>query len=62
MVVDQYHSENGVFSIGLAHGKYRIIVTRGIEHDHFEKNIEVEKGKFETVKTSSSALFKPRDG
>ena len=49
---DQYHSENGVFSIGLAHGKYRIIVTRGIEHDHFEKNIEVEKGKFETVKTS----------
>ncbi|MBL6827118.1 MAG: hypothetical protein ISQ76_01525, partial [Opitutales bacterium] len=29
---DQYHSENGQFSIGLAPGKYKIIITRGIEH------------------------------
>ena len=41
--VDQYHSENGKFSIGLAPGKYRIVITRGIEHDHFEKQIEIQK-------------------
>ena len=50
--VDQYHSENGKFSIGLAPGKYRIVITRGIEHDHFEKQIEIQKGKFETIKTA----------
>ena len=50
--IDQYHSENGKFSIGLAPGKYRIVITRGIEHDHFEKQIEIQKGKFETVKTA----------
>ena len=50
--VDQFHSENGTFSIGLPPGKYKIIITRGIEHDHFEKLIEIKKGKFETIKTS----------
>ena len=50
--VDQYHSENGHFSIGLAAGKYRVVITRGIEHDHFEKQVEIKKGKFETVKTT----------
>ena len=35
--VDQFHSENGKFSVGLTPGKYKIVVTRGIEHDHFEK-------------------------
>ena len=50
--VDQYHSENGKFSIGLAPGKYRIVITRGIEHDHFEKQVEVLKGKFESIKTA----------
>ena len=50
--VDQFHSENGKFSVGLTPGKYKIVVTRGIEHDHFEKLIEVKKGKFEEIKTS----------
>lgn len=50
--VDQYHSEDGKFSIGLKPGKYKIIVTRGIEHDHFEKMIEVKKGVFEKIETS----------
>ena len=49
---DQYHSENGKFSIGLAPGKYKIIITRGIEHDHYEKILEVEKGKFVTIQKS----------
>ena len=50
--VDQYHSENGEFSIGLAPGKYRIVITRGIEHDHFELQVEVRQGKFESIKTA----------
>ena len=50
--VDQYHSENGDFSVGLAPGKYKVVVTRGIEHDHFQKLIEIQEGKFETIKTS----------
>ena len=55
---DQYHSENGKFSIGLAPGKYNIIVTRGIEHDHFEKRLEIKKGKFETIQTSLTRSVK----
>jgi len=42
---DQYHSENGEFSVALDPGKYKLIVTRGIEHDHIEKTIVVPKGK-----------------
>ena len=36
---NQYHSETGTFSIALNPGSYRIIVTRGIEFDHFAKEI-----------------------
>ena len=60
--VDQFHSENGKFSVGLTPGKYKIVVTRGIEHDHFEKLIEVKKGKFEEIKTSQTIRFHPRLG
>ena len=49
---DQYHSENGEFSIGLAPGKYKVILTRGIEYDHFEKQLEIRKGKFENIETA----------
>ena len=49
---DQFHSENGKFSIGLAPGNYKVIVTRGIEHDHFEKTIEIVKGQFGMISTS----------
>ena len=50
--VDQYHSENGSFQVGLAPGKYKVVVTRGIEYDHFEKVVEIKEGKFEEIKTS----------
>ena len=43
---DQYHSEKGKFSVALDPGKYKLIITRGIEHDHIEKTIVVPKGKF----------------
>ncbi len=43
---DQYHSEKGEFSVALDPGKYKLIVTRGIEHDHIDKTIVVPKGKY----------------
>ncbi len=43
---DQYHSEKGSFAVALDPGKYKLIVTRGIEHDHVEKTITVPKGKY----------------
>jgi hypothetical protein len=43
---DQYHSEKGNFSVALDPGKYKLIITRGIEHDHIEKTVVVPKGKY----------------
>lgn len=39
--VDQYHSEKGKFRVALPPGKYRIIVTRGIEYSHVARVIEL---------------------
>ena len=50
--VDQFHSENGIFSIGLDPGTYRVILTQGIEHDHFERVVKVSKGKFSSLQAS----------
>ncbi len=53
---DQYHSEKGEFSVALDPGKYKLIITRGIEHDHVEKTVSVPKGEylaFETTLTRS---------
>ena len=59
---DQFHSENGKFSIGLAPGNYKVIVTRGIEHDHFEKTIEIVKGQFGIISTLLSVRLKQQVG
>ncbi len=37
--VDQYHSEKGKFRVALPPGKYRVIVTRGIEFSHLEQEV-----------------------
>ena len=50
--VNQYHSENGKFSIGLDAGKYKVILTRGIEYDHLEKVITVKEGIFSSLQAS----------
>lgn len=34
--VDQYHSENGQFTVQLPPGKYRVVVVRGPEYNHLE--------------------------
>ena len=49
---DQYHSEKGKFSVALDPGKYKLILTRGIEHDHVEKTITVPKGQYVEVKSA----------
>ncbi len=41
---DQYHSENGQFTVGLPAGRYRVVVTRGIEYNHLEREVEIAPG------------------
>lgn len=43
--VDQYMSENGHFTQQLPPGKYRVVVVRGPEYSHLEKEVTVEAGK-----------------
>lgn len=43
--LDQYHSERGDFRVALAPGKYRIIVTRGIEYSHLAQDVTLAPGK-----------------
>lgn len=40
----QYHSENGAFTLQIDPGKYRVIITRGMEYDHHESTIVVKPG------------------
>jgi hypothetical protein len=47
---DQYHSERGKFQVPIAPGRYRVIVTRGIEYSHLSKEIELKTG--ETVRVT----------
>lgn len=42
---DQYHNENGKFEVPIPPGRYRIVVTRGIEYAHLEKEVLIEAGK-----------------
>lgn len=43
--VDQYMSEDGQFTQQLPPGKYRVVVVRGPEYSHLEKEVTVEAGK-----------------
>lgn len=45
--IDQYHSAKGRFAVALPPGKYRIVVTRGIEYSHLARTVEV--GAAQTV-------------
>jgi hypothetical protein len=42
---DQYHSERGQFEVALPPGRYKIIITRGIEYSHLEQTVEIAAGK-----------------
>ena len=43
--VDQYHSENGQFTVQLPVGKYRVVVVRGPEYGHLSQEVSVAAGK-----------------
>lgn len=49
---DQYHSENGNFSVQVPAGRYKVVVTRGIEFSHHEQEIQLEQGKTIEIKAS----------
>jgi len=42
--VDQYHSEKGDFRVQIPPGKYRVVVTRGIEYSHLEEQVTLAPG------------------
>lgn len=42
---EQFHSERGQFSTALPPGKYRVVVTRGIEYSHLIREIQVNAGE-----------------
>jgi hypothetical protein len=43
--VDQWHSENGQFTVALPAGKYRVVVVRGPEYGHLAREVTIEPGK-----------------
>ncbi|MEI6536068.1 MAG: CehA/McbA family metallohydrolase, partial [Verrucomicrobiaceae bacterium] len=47
---DQYHSENGHFSLQVPPGSYRIVVTHGIEFSHHEQDVTLEQGNNAVIK------------
>ncbi len=47
--VDQWHSETGTFKVALDPGKYRLVITRGIEHSSLVQEVEVKAGEFSAV-------------
>ncbi len=57
---DQYHSENGRFTLGVAPGRYEVIVTRGIEFSYFSRKIEVLPGEAQNIKCQLKRLVDTR--
>jgi hypothetical protein len=49
---DQYHSENGHFSVQVPPGTYHIVVTHGIEYNHHEEDITLAPGKEIAIKAT----------
>jgi hypothetical protein len=47
---DQWHSERGDFTVPLPAGKYRVVVTHGIEFSHHEQDVMVGQGAEVEVK------------
>ena len=48
--LDQYHSETGRFEVQVPPGDYRVVVTRGIEFGHLEKEIQLRPGRTEKIR------------
>ncbi len=46
---EQFHSETGEFRVPLPPGNYRVILTRGIEYSHIEREVTIAEGETGTV-------------
>lgn len=57
---NQYHSETGDFGVAIPPGKYRVVVTRGIEYDHHERVIDLAAGQEVQVKASLERVVDTR--
>ncbi|MGH9361571.1 MAG: hypothetical protein ACRD2T_06610, partial [Thermoanaerobaculia bacterium] len=57
---NQYHSEVGWFSVAVPPGKYRVVVTRGIEFDHHQEEVEVREGREARVDATLRRLVDSR--
>jgi hypothetical protein len=57
---DQYHSETGKFSTPLPPGKYRVVVTHGIEFSHLVREIGLRDGETVLVKGELKRLVDTR--
>jgi len=53
---DQYHSEKGSFTVQLPPGKYRVVVTHGIEFSHHEEEVELGAGVLHKIDTTLRRL------
>ncbi|MEM8954810.1 MAG: CehA/McbA family metallohydrolase [Verrucomicrobiota bacterium] len=47
---DQYHSERGDFRVPLPGGRYRVVVTRGPEFNHYAEEVELGDGDVVVMK------------
>ncbi len=48
--LEQYHSETGRFVVQTPPGQYKVIVTRGIEHDHLEETVALGAGETHPIR------------
>ncbi len=57
---NQYHSEDGQFTLQVPPGTYRIAITRGIEYDHHEANMSVKPGQTVAVEATLRRVLDTR--
>lgn len=53
---NQYHSENGWFTVQVPPGEYRVAITHGVEYSSVEKDVLVEPGKTSKVSAKLKRL------
>lgn len=54
--LDQYHSEKGRFEVAVSPGRYRIVITRGIEFSHVAREVLVVPGERLTFEAALERL------
>jgi hypothetical protein len=53
---DQYHSEDGQFTVQVPPGTYHVVVTHGIEFSHHEQDVQLEQGNLVEIKATLKRL------